>query len=177
MGNRQGLAIGIGRWVWTPSAVRAEAERVDTEIETLNNDIHSWGDKIVSSQYPEQTEEDFDKALKINEFLTAWDGFYKEWKKYKSDYSSWWGSNVDVIHDYENRVKQWITEFTKRSGLQTTGPEPPSHESPGFLGINWNKIFWAGTIFGGAWLTIELVKIVTQYKTGSPQTRRLAAKK
>lgn len=178
----------IGVWKYTASEIKAKAEEVHSAARALAREIIDYGLKeqhywFESNQLLPENIERHDKWM---QFQLEYEAYYtNDWSLFYSkitkEYSipSLFDSNVKAIMDYAKRTNEWRKKYEEITKQKSQTPILSVEEKPDepFLGIDWNKVFWAGAIFGGAWLAIELVKAVTQYKTSSSGKRLAAAKK
>jgi len=166
-------SVEVGVKVWTVAMVQAEGGRVNTEIEALENDMSAW----LLLKKPEWDKHNQDQdwtpelqnELRIqNSFRIDWDNFRGEWKSFYDKASSW-PSNVYPVWEFEKRLIVWREKYRKFTGQEPTGEEPTEHGDPSFLGINWNRVFWAAVIIGGAYVGVKLLQATTPLVTSIGQ--------
>jgi hypothetical protein len=185
--SARGVRANVGRLVWTPSAVAAEANRVDSEMVAFHGDMTAWiatQKEIVARQnaavaaqadtiqrlerggtdateerarWQRLASEGEHFAQGVNNFYLAWAQFYGAWRNFHRDFDTRWGSNVEPIHDFENRLITWRQMFEQHTGRVATGPAPTAHASEGW---SWTPVYIVGGIVGAIFILPALFNML-----------------
>jgi len=186
--NRRGGRANVGRLVWTPSAVAAEANRVGAEMYAFHGDMTAWialqKETVERNNAAVATLADTIKRLEqggteateerarwqrlasdnehftqgVNNFYLAWAQFYGAWRAFFRDFDTRWGSNVEPIHDFENRLIEWRQIFERSTGRTATGPAPTAHASEGW---SWTPVYIVGGIIGAIFILPALFNMLS----------------
>jgi hypothetical protein len=93
-------------WVWTPSAVSAELNRILAVIDSVNMDVSN--------------------ATKVGKITSAeWNTWYQVYlaaHNFLTSASSLWGSNVMTARQHEAEAAKW-RDLVKKRGAAVQGPE------------------------------------------------------
>lgn len=121
--------------VWTPSAVRAELDRVRNVVDTVNMEM-----SLARA------------SKKISDLeWSSWFRTYQTAHKLTDRGSSLWGSNVKVARRHEQDALKWRETLSTR-GSQLVGPRDMGQPPPGEISA-WAAlvpVFAGGLVLGAA---------------------------
>lgn len=136
----------------TPGDTLALMNKVDTLIESLNNEILAF---IQSG-----------KAREV--FVANWNIFRAEWKQFFTDHKGWWSrataTPYEMAENWEDRVTKWREAFAAEGGKFTgPGPEKPRGTFP------WALVLGGVAIVGGIIGYVKYQDLIGASKTRSWQ--------
>lgn len=117
--------------IWTPSAVKAELDRIRAVLDTINSEVsQAANDKKVSGD--------------------EWNQWYKVYKAghdFVDNASTLWGSNVTAARQYEQEAGKWHTLVVQR-GVAAVGPSNLVRDPNADTGLGLNPLT-IGLVIGG----------------------------
>ena len=137
--SRPVSSLGEETRIWLPSALKAEYLRVLGILDVVNNDVsNAVADKKITADEWQQWRQGY---LTAHEFLTH--------------ASSYWGSNVENAHEWEQYAVKW-RNFVEARGAKTSGPHTEKQPE-----VSMTKIAVAGGLaVGGALALAHLINSV-----------------
>jgi len=136
----------LSAWVATPGYIWDQIRALDTEYTSVNKELSR------------QTID-----VKMYRFLAdVWDPLRKAWSSFVSDHRSWynrlWGSTVDVIDEYRQRLQDFRVQ-AKSVGFSFDSPEPRERSASGWTSAGKIVKFAVvgGIVIGGIFVLYKVL--------------------